>query len=201
MSVRSLLAAAALFAAPAAANAAAIGLTGTDGALPILALTGAGLPGTASLSGGTVYGATVLNVAAQPVGTSGNFLAAGPAAGNPATLSFLTPEAYVSFLYGSPDLYNTLTVATNLGPATVFTGAQLVALALGGASQYLQFQTTLPGEFITSISFNSTQNAFESSNYRVSRIVPGPVAGVGILSLLGFVGASFARSRRARVAV
>jgi len=43
------------------------------------------------------------------------FLASGPSSGAPATITFNSALNYLSFLWGSPDTYNLLTLTTNLG--------------------------------------------------------------------------------------
>ena len=62
-----------------------------------------------------------------PKGTITDFLAVGPQAGQPATLTFTTPISFVSFLWGSPDLYNMLTVNSTGGASQLFTASSLAS--------------------------------------------------------------------------
>ena len=179
---------------PLAANAAIVGSVGTDGSLPILALSQSGLNGgdVASLSGGTVYTQNSSG-GLQPVGTVGNFLGVGPVAGDLATLAFNVPTNYVSFLWGTPDPYNSLSIVSTLGGTYDFT---LATMKFKGA-QYVQFKTDTVGEGIASIRFNSTSNAFETSNFKAGAIAaPGPVAGAGLPALLALGGVMWARRRK-----
>jgi PEP-CTERM motif len=156
-----------------------------------------GVDSVATLAGGSVYSANVPG-AVMPTGTVGSYLAAGPTAGTTANLSFGDGGvSYISFLWGSPDSYNKLTVTTTGGVETVFSASGL-GLATGPnvPSKYVQF-TADAGLDITGLSFTNVPaiNAFESSNYSITP-VPEPetyalmLAGLGVM---GFV----ARRRRA----
>jgi hypothetical protein len=63
----------------------------------------------ATINGGTIYAADK-PFADLPEGSGpvfgGRFLASGPTSGDPSTLTFAAPQSYVSFLWGSPDVYN-----------------------------------------------------------------------------------------------
>jgi hypothetical protein len=193
------LAATALCALPSAANAALIGSLG-GGTGPFSTLSQAGLNGgaVATLSGGTVY------TQDQPFADipenvfGGTFLAVGPTAGQPATLTFTQPLGYLSFLWGSPDTYNVLTLTTNAQTYT-FTAASLNFAVRNGDqsfSQYVQFAATA-GESIRSVTFNNIPavDAFEVANF--TAVVPEPATWAMMLVGFGMVGAATRYRRRA----
>jgi hypothetical protein len=166
-------------------------LGGNGGA--ILSLTPAGLNGgaVATLAGGTTY-TNDMPFADIPKGTVTEFLAVGPQAGQPATLTFTSPVTFLSFLWGSPDLYNMLTV-NSTGSSQLFTVSNLNFSVTNGNqnfSQYVQF-IAAPGSFITSLVFNNVpgQDAFEAANFSVTPVPEAPsiallVAGLGAIAFI-----------------
>lgn len=201
--LKSILAATALCAAM-GANAQVTGTLG-GGFGTFLELSDLGLSGgsVATLSGGTVYTADQ-PFADIPAGGifGGDFLAAGPTPGSPATLTFTgTGLDYISFLWGSPDTYNVLTVTSTVGGPFFFSTASLGFAVSNGDqsfSQYVQFTAT-PGSKITSLSFSNSPsiNSFESANYSVTTPVPEPETYALLLAGLGVVG--FMARRRKNV--
>ena len=198
-SFKTMLLAAAVFAVPSTANAALVGSLG-GGTGPFRTLTSAGLDGgaVATLSGGTVYTAD-LPFADIPKGNIvGNaFLAAGQLAGQPATLNFTNPANYVSFLWGSPDTYNRLSLTTNVRTYAFDVVSLGFSVRDGNQtfSQYVQFAATA-GETISSLSFSNTPltDAFEVANFTVTA-VPEPATWGMMLIGFGMV-AGAARYRR-----
>ena len=192
----------ALCAMPSVANAALVGSLG-GGTGPFLTLSSAGLNGgsVATLTGGTVY-ANDRPFADIPAGGvfGGTFLAAGPTPGALATLNFTNPTNYLSFLWGSPDTYNLLTVTTNMGVQTFTTSSLGFAVSNGNQSfsQYVQFAASA-GETITSVAFtnNPSINAFETANFSVGSAVPEPATWA--MMLVGFGAVGYAMRRRKKV--
>jgi len=191
---------AAMAVAPTMANAAVVGNLGR-GTGDFLSLSSAGLNGgaVATLQGGTVYNQD-LPFADDPAGFlfGGNFLAAGPLAGQPATLTFTQPVTYLSFLWGSPDTYNRFSLRTNLNNTYNFDVASLNFAVRDGNqnfSQYVQFAASA-GETITSATFTNlpAADAFEVANFSISP-VPEPATWALMLVGFGMVGAT-ARYRR-----
>lgn len=145
-----------------------------------------------SISGGTIYTADQ-PFADIPAGVvvDGRFLAAGPTSGSPSTLTFSGGGVpYISFLWGSPDTYNQLTVnSTGGGSPQVFTASSLSFAVTNGNqsfSQYVQF-AGVGGSLITSLVFTNTQaiDAFEVSNFSTTVPEPGTLAlfGAGLLGM------------------
>jgi len=196
MKTISSIAAAAAIALSSTAGASVTGGLGTGGGT-FLALSSAGLAGgsVATLSGGTVY-ANDQPFADIPKGTVTDFLAAGVLAGQPATLTFTSPVSYLGFLWGSPDLYNLLTIiSTDI--SQVFTVASLGFSVTDGNqafSQYVQFASA-PGSKITGVVFSNkpAQDAFEVANFSVNTI---PEASTYALMLAGLGIVGFVARRR-----
>ena len=189
--IGSILGAAAL----ALCTTASAGVTGSlgGGGGTFLSLSGAGLGGgsVATLSGGTVY-TSDQPFADIPKGTAIDFLAAGVLAGEPATLSFVSPVSYLSFLWGSPDLYNLLTIVSTDITHT-FTVSSLGFATTNGdqsVSQYVQFASAA-GSKITSVIFNNlpAQDAFEVANFSITAVPEASTfallaAGLGAIGLV-----------------
>ena len=184
-----------------AANAQVVGSTGYDGT-PYVSLSAAGLGGgsIATLVGGTVYTSDEPFADIPKGGVFGStFLAAGPTSGNTATLTFNPGYGYVSFLWGSPDKYNSLTITTANGFSQTFTAAGLAFAVTNGNqafSQAVQFKA-VAGDSLKTISFSNvpSQDAFEVANFAVAGV---PEASTWAMMLLG-VGAVGGAMRRRRV--
>ena len=138
--------------------------------------------------------------AAKPFGldTGDSFLAAGPSSGTSATLTFANEGVdYISFLWGSPDLYNQLTVTSTGGVSQTFTAAGLGFSVTNGDqsfSQYVQFAGSDSNK-ITSLSFTNAPgiDAFESANFTVT---PVPEPQTYALLLAGLCAVGFMSRRK-----
>jgi hypothetical protein len=118
--------------------------------------------------------------------------------GNSASFTPVLGAQWVSFLWGSPDPYNSLTVNTNAGSQT-FLASTLGLTATGDRSQanYVTFRVAGAATAITSLRFDSSQQAFEFSN--INSAVPEP--GTYAMLLSGLMAVGFvARRRRAQSA-
>ncbi|MBV1687282.1 PEPxxWA-CTERM sorting domain-containing protein [Novosphingobium sp. G106] len=144
-------------------------------------------------SGGTIYTADQPFADIPKGGVFNNqFLAVGKTAGTPSTITFANALNYLSFLWGSPDTYNLLTLTTNLGNTFAYTPQSLNFAVTDGNqafSQYVQFQAS-GGEFITSAKFDVTpaNDAFEVANFSTG--LPEPATWTLMIMGIGFAGAA-----------
>jgi hypothetical protein len=155
----------------------------------------------------SIVGGTILN-ADQPFAdipkgaiAGGNFLSAGPTTTEPSTVTFSSGLDYVSFLWGSPDLYNSLTVVTTAGNLA-FTAASLGFSVTNGDqsfSQYVQFTADAGVDILALVFSNSPSiDAFEVANFTVTAPVPEPETYA--LMLAGLAAVGFISRRRRHTA-
>ncbi len=132
---------------------------------------------------------------------SGNYLSV--VGGGTVQYLFNTALNSLSFVYGSADTYNTLTVLTGSGGVFNFTGDQIVGAgnATGNRtspnSNGVVFISGAAGG-ITGIRLSSSQNSFEIDNLRAN---PVPEPGTWAMMLMGFGAVGFAMRRRKSRAV
>jgi hypothetical protein len=203
--LKTLLTSAALVASVGANADVATSVSTTSGSFLTLSATSTGgTVGPYTILGGTVYTsdhtfASDPNEAGYAI-FGGTFLAAGPQAGTPATISFGSGIGYISFLWGSPDTYNMLTVTGTGGYSHTFTAAEVNIGSLTGDQSYARYVgfTGTTGTLITSLTFFNLPSidAFEAANF--STVTPIPEPEVYALMLAGLGAMAFMASRRKR---
>lgn len=136
---------------------------------------------------GAIYDDSVENVRLRPTGSTGGYASVGGAGPESATLdlSSFGDIASISFLWGSPDSYNTLTVN---GTTFSFDGTGL------GEGVYTLTFTGADRAGVTGLTFSSTQAAFEFDNVAVA--VPEPASWAMMIG--GFAVAGGALRTRSR---
>ncbi|MBN8490383.1 MAG: PEP-CTERM sorting domain-containing protein [Burkholderiales bacterium] len=183
---------------------------------------------SSNVSGGALFlGPANPNEQAIPDGgtlattTSGTWLAAGPSSSNNTNPPFTSPGSAkltfsgtdvtgVSFLWGSPDSYNSFEFVTGGPTGTTYsldaTQLQTAVNAVNGGivldslpnqnrAYYVQLKAT-DGDYFTSLTFSSPgTNAVEISNVAV---VPEPEAYMLALAALGVLGVAAKRRRSAK---
>jgi hypothetical protein len=134
---------------------------------------------------------TVASVKRAPLGFSSTDPYSLITKGGIATISFVTGVSSFSFLWGSPDKYNFVDIATNNLATTTFGGANLGTLAGfsnfgSNANTKLFTISATNGTLINALTFRSTGVAFEVG--AVQTVVPLPAAAWLLLSGLAGLG-------------
>jgi hypothetical protein len=140
---------------------------------------------------GQIVSGTVANTYQAPLGDVSQYLAVLRDPTAVATLFVPSTITDFSLFVGSIDSYNTLKFYnTSNALVSTFTGSQLQTTA--GGNERGRFFFDLTGQNIGSVTFGSTQNAFEIDN--IAANVPEP--GVWAMMLLGMGGLGYALRRR-----
>lgn len=153
-------------------------------------------------SHGALYSASQANVTAKPVGSTDYFWSVGnaPAAQvGPGVITFAAPVSYFGFLWGSPDVYNTVTFYNGSTVLGAFTGSAIQPPVANGNQAYSAYFNAVagPGESITKITFSSSSNAFETDNHSYITAVPEPETYAMLVAGLGLVGFMAKRKKSA----
>lgn len=145
---------------------------------------------------GQIVTGNISGVAAQPVGSTGNYLTVSPGSGGQFVAATGGSYNYFGFLAGSLDPFNAVSFyrVTNGIESLVYsaTGTQLAAAAnlpaTGNQGQSIYWEINLGNDFFNQIRLSSTSNAFETDNHAFG-VIPAPggllLLGIGALGLAG----------------
>jgi hypothetical protein len=131
-----------------------------------------------------ILDSTVSGVGVKPTGSTGNY--ASILGGGSFEVAFAPAKSF-SFLLGSLDGYNQVTLSLADGSQTVYTGGAIT----GGASGDGYVTYTSTDSRITGATFSSTNNSFEIDNLTSS--VPEPATWALLVLGFGFVGSVMRR--------
>ncbi|MBS0503779.1 MAG: PEP-CTERM sorting domain-containing protein [Proteobacteria bacterium] len=196
---------AALVAVPASA-ATTVSFNGGSGALPagvtvfqdFEALAG-GTPGASIGPNAYVYNDSIGGASARPAfGSTGNF--ATVLTGGSYTVNFAATNVF-SFVLGSLDTYNTLTLHYENGTSQAYAGGQIIndlsfpsGNQISGETNGVVTYRVTDGPRLTGATFTSSANSFEFDNLAAG--VPEPASWALMIGGFGLIGA--ASRRRAR---
>lgn len=155
--------------------------------LTFAAATAGNYSAIAGLTGGfTNYSGDVVSVATRPLFDLNDFSAITVGDPSPvATLTFAAGVTTFSFLWGSPDLTNSLGVFGNSGTAT-FTGSSAFGAGIAnGQNANSQFVTVTDLRGLNKLTFSTRSIAFEVAQVSA---VPEPETYALMLAGLGAVG-------------
>ncbi|MBK6414314.1 PEPxxWA-CTERM sorting domain-containing protein [Sphingopyxis sp.] len=208
--MKTLLAATAAMALPAAANAAIILGSVTPGTVPYSGPTPTYdfRSPTPNVTGGLITNTSESGVGAQPYGSTGSFWTVGPDDGSPGNmdLSSFGNISNISFIWGSVDGYNLLEFLDAGGNVLAsFTGADVFNPANGNQTDpntnpVVRFNLTDGDQTaFTTLRLSSTSNAFETDNFAINAV---PEPATWALMMIGFAAVGFGmRRRRPQVSV
>ncbi len=152
---------------------------------------------------GALFSNTTLirGVAARPPGSTGDYYSVGKngVQQGVGTVTFSKGLSYFGFLWGSPDTYNSFSVFSGSTLLGTFDGTAIKVPANGDQS-YARFFNVFaaPGQAITSVTFTSHGNAFETDNHAFTAMttaVPEPETYAMLLAGLGLLGAAVRRKK------
>ena len=150
------------------------------------------------------YNASNSSAAKPGFNSSGNFAAVHPTGSY--TKLFAAPASIFSFVLGSLDTYNELTLSFASGPDLVLTGGQITLGGLANGNQVLpntngRVTYTVMGSdpLITGAKFRSIgQNSFEFDNLATGAV---PEPSTWLMMMLGMLGVGFSLRRKKQPAL
>ncbi|MBS0504151.1 MAG: PEPxxWA-CTERM sorting domain-containing protein [Proteobacteria bacterium] len=165
-----------------------------------------GTPGESIGTNTFVYSDSVSGQAARPnFGSTGNFAAVR--SGGSYTVNFAATNA-LSFVLGSLDTYNTVTLLYEDGTSQSYAGGQIIndlsfpsGNQISGETNGVVTYTVTSGPLLTGLTFSSSSDSFEFDNLAVAAAaVPEPAAWALLIGGFGLVGMSARRRTRMSVA-
>jgi hypothetical protein len=190
-----------------ASAATMVSFNGGSGALPANATIvedfesfAPGTPGAAIGPNSYVYNDSVGSQSARPAfGSTGNF--ATVLTGGSYSIDF-GPTTAFSFVLGSLDTYNTLTLKYENGTSQAYIGGQIIndlsfpsGNQISGETNGVVTYSVATGPRIVGAVFQSSQNSFEVDNLAVGA-VPEPAAWAMMIGGFGLIGAVSRRRNR-----
>jgi hypothetical protein len=190
-----------------ASAATMVSFNGGSGALPANATIvedfesfAPGTPGAAIGPNAYVYNDSVGSQSARPAfGSTGNF--ATVLTGGSYSIDF-GPTTAFSFVLGSLDTYNTLTLKYENGTSQAYIGGQIIndlsfpsGNQISGETNGVVTYSVATGPRIVGAVFQSSQNSFEVDNLAVGA-VPEPAAWAMMIGGFGLIGAVSRRRNR-----
>jgi hypothetical protein len=163
-----------------------------------------GTPGGAIGPNAYVYNDSVGSQSARPAfGSTGNF--ATVLTGGSYSIDFAPTRAF-SFVLGSLDTYNTLTLKYENGSSQAYAGGQIIndltfpsGNQISGETNGVVTYSVASGPRIVGAVFQSSQNSFEFDNLAVGA-VPEPAAWAMMIGGFGLIGAVTRRRNRQPIA-
>ena len=153
-------------------------------------------PGTSIGTNATTFAATTSTAVRPAVGSTGNF--AGVLAGGSFITTLLNPSSVFSFVLGSLDSYNSLTLNFADGSMQQLFGDAIAGLATTGTKPSgTVTYTVTSGPLLTGATFGSAVNSFEFDN--LATAVPEPAAWGMMILGFALVGGAMRRRSAAKV--
>ncbi len=162
----------------------------------------------APITGGAIRSGDVSGIAAQPLGSTGNYWSVGPSDGSPGFMNLASFAAIetIGFLWGSVDNYNWIDViARNGSVLRTFNGVDVAPGANGNQTSaamnpYVTLSFTGADRAnIGGLRLRATANAFEVDNFAIGA-VPEPTTWAMLVLGFGVMGGSMRARTRAAVA-